>query len=229
MLAAADRRAVRDQLRAGYPARAAALLRLLNTQGDNARCADVRWMALPSRSRNTKAASPACRRRWQRRGIDVLMINHLENIYYLSGFRTIGYYSFMALFVPASGQPVHLTRLIEKTTLQGTSWIADRELYPDTENYLDACVRVINARGWGGVAHRHRQERPGTSPSTTTRSSTSRLPKATLRRRLDDRREPAADQIARRAGLQPQGGQGRLGRHALCASPRCAPASPRTT
>ena len=86
----------------------------------------------------------------QRRGIDVLMVNHLENIYYLSGFRTIGYYSFMALFVPASGQPVHLTRLIEKTTLQGTSWIPDRELYPDTENYMDACVRVINARSWGG-------------------------------------------------------------------------------
>lgn len=86
----------------------------------------------------------------QRRGIDVLMINHLENIYYLSGFRTIGYYSFMALFVPASGQPAHLTRLIEKTTLQGTSWIPDRELYPDTENYLDACVRVIDAGGWGG-------------------------------------------------------------------------------
>jgi Xaa-Pro dipeptidase len=86
----------------------------------------------------------------ERRGIDLLMINHLENIYYLSGFRTIGYYSFMALFVPASGQPVHLTRLIEKTTLQGTSWIRDRELYPDTENYMDACVRVINARGWSG-------------------------------------------------------------------------------
>src|SRR5262249_19540043 len=84
-----------------------------------------------------------------KRGIDVLMINHLENIYYLSGFRTIGYYSFMALFVPASGEPVHLTRLIEKTTLQGTSWIPDRELYPDTENYMDACVRVFNARGWG--------------------------------------------------------------------------------
>jgi Xaa-Pro dipeptidase len=26
-----------------------------------------------------------------RRGIDVLMINNLENIYYLSGYRTIGY------------------------------------------------------------------------------------------------------------------------------------------
>jgi Xaa-Pro dipeptidase len=86
----------------------------------------------------------------KRRGIDVLMVNHLENIYYLTGFRTIGYYSFMALFVPASGQPVHLTRLIERTTLQGTSWTRDREFYPDTENYMDACVRVINTRGWAG-------------------------------------------------------------------------------
>ncbi|HWK97415.1 MAG TPA: Xaa-Pro peptidase family protein [Pseudolabrys sp.] len=86
-----------------------------------------------------------------RRGIDVLMVNHLENIYYLSGFRTIGYYSFMALFVPAEGEPVHFTRLIEKTTLQGTSWIPDRELYPDTENYNDATIRVINERGWSKV------------------------------------------------------------------------------
>ena len=86
----------------------------------------------------------------KRRGIDVLMVNHLENIYYLSGFRTIGYYSFMALFVPASGEPVHFARLIEKTTLQGTSWIQNRELYPDTENYGDAVIRVINEKGWAG-------------------------------------------------------------------------------
>jgi len=73
-----------------------------------------------------------------KRGIDVLMINHLENIYYLSGYRTIGYYSFMALFVPPSGDPVHLSRLIERTVLQGSSWVDDMDLYPDTELGLDA-------------------------------------------------------------------------------------------
>ena len=83
-----------------------------------------------------------------RRGIDVLMINHLENIYYLSGYRTIGYYSFMALFVPPSGDPVHLSRLIERTVLQGSSWVDDMDLYPDTELGLDAAVRVIKARKW---------------------------------------------------------------------------------
>jgi Xaa-Pro dipeptidase len=83
-----------------------------------------------------------------RRNLDVLMINHLENIYYLSGYRTIGYYSFMALFVPRSGNPVHLTRFIEKSAVQGSSWVADAIFYPDTEHYLDAAVRVIKERGW---------------------------------------------------------------------------------
>jgi Xaa-Pro dipeptidase len=86
-----------------------------------------------------------------RRGIDVLMINNLENIYYLSGYRTIGYYSFMALFVPASGDPIHLTRLIEKSSLEGSSWIDDFVLYSDTEHYLDVVTRVFKERGWDGL------------------------------------------------------------------------------
>jgi len=83
-----------------------------------------------------------------RRGVDLLMINHLENIYYLTGYRTIGFYSFMALFVPASGDPVHLTRFIEKSVLQGSSWVEDAIFYPDTEHYLDAAVRVMKERNW---------------------------------------------------------------------------------
>src|SRR5512143_967697 len=82
------------------------------------------------------------------RTIDVMMINHLENIYYLSAYRTIGYYSFMAFFVPAAGAPFHLTRLIEKSALQGSTWIENNEFYPDTETYIDAAVRVIKAYGW---------------------------------------------------------------------------------
>jgi Xaa-Pro dipeptidase len=83
-----------------------------------------------------------------RRNIDIAMVNHLENIYYLSAYRTIGYYSFMALFVPVEGTPFHLTRLIEKSALQGSTWIENNEFYPDTETYTDAAVRVIKAHGW---------------------------------------------------------------------------------
>src|SRR5690348_7223038 len=86
-----------------------------------------------------------------RRGVDVLLINHLENIYYLTGYRTIGYYSFMALFVPPTGDPVHLTRFVEKSALQGSSWVDDAVFYPDTEHYLDAAVRVMKERHWDGA------------------------------------------------------------------------------
>jgi Xaa-Pro dipeptidase len=87
-------------------------------------------------------------REMSRRGIDVLMINHLEDIYYLTGYRMIGFYSFMALFVPAEGNPVYLVRLIEKSALQGSSWVDDAVFYPDTEPPIDAAVRVISERGW---------------------------------------------------------------------------------
>jgi len=82
------------------------------------------------------------------RGFDVLMMNDPENIYYLSGFRTIGFYSYMALLVPAHGRPVHVNRLIEKSTLQGTSCVDERLLYPDTESGVDATIRLIREKDW---------------------------------------------------------------------------------
>lgn len=83
-----------------------------------------------------------------KRGVDMMMIHTPENSYYLSGYRTIGYYSSMMLMVPVEGDPVHLTRLIEKSVLQGTSWVPNSETYEDSETFLDAAVRVLRERGW---------------------------------------------------------------------------------
>jgi Xaa-Pro dipeptidase len=82
------------------------------------------------------------------REIDLLMVHSPENSYYLTGYRTIGYYSYMALWVPREGDPAHLTRLIEKSVLQGSSWVSDLILYPDTEHPLDATVRALRERGF---------------------------------------------------------------------------------
>jgi Xaa-Pro dipeptidase len=105
---------------------------------------------LPFPVADYKARLARIEQEMDRRNIDVLMINNLENIYYLSGYRTIGYYSFMALFVVRGAAPIQMTRFIEKSALQGSSWIseADTEFYPDTEPYLDAVVRVFKERGW---------------------------------------------------------------------------------
>jgi Xaa-Pro dipeptidase len=81
-------------------------------------------------------------------GHDLLLLNDPENIYYLSGFRTVGFYSYMALLVPGSGDPIHVNRLIEMATLQGTSCIEKRVLFPDTEDPLTATARTIADYGW---------------------------------------------------------------------------------
>ena len=39
------------------------------------------------------------------RGLDLMMVHTLENTYYLSGYRTIGYYSYMAFLVPPRAIP----------------------------------------------------------------------------------------------------------------------------
>ena len=82
------------------------------------------------------------------RGLDLMLVNTPENAYWLTGYRTIGYYSYMCLMVPVEGEPVHLVRFIEKSILQGTSWVPSIEVHPDTEHYLDATMRVLNERGW---------------------------------------------------------------------------------
>jgi len=82
------------------------------------------------------------------RGLDLMLIHTPENTYWLTGYRTIGYYSYQCLMVPAEGDPIHLVRFIEKSILQGTSWVPNIEVHPDTEHYLDATERVLRERGW---------------------------------------------------------------------------------
>lgn len=78
-----------------------------------------------------------------RRRIDLLILNDPENVYYLSGFRTVGFYSYMALIVPVEGRPIHVNRIIEMATLEGTTYLDNRILFQDTEDPIDATVRVI--------------------------------------------------------------------------------------
>ncbi|MGH7266615.1 MAG: M24 family metallopeptidase [Candidatus Rokuibacteriota bacterium] len=81
------------------------------------------------------------------RGLDVLLVHTPENNYYLTGYRTIGYYSYTALIVPRGRDPIHLNRAIEKSVVEGTSWVPHQVVYPDTEHYLDATVRALREAG----------------------------------------------------------------------------------
>lgn len=61
----------------------------------------------------------------QRQGVDMLLLSSPENIYYASGYRswyTSSLFRPVIVLVPAVGDPAIILRILEKTTVQFTSW-----------------------------------------------------------------------------------------------------------
>lgn len=52
------------------------------------------------------------------RGLDALLVSSPENIYYLCGLDHMGYFAYQVLIVPREGQPVLVTRAMEKATVR---------------------------------------------------------------------------------------------------------------
>jgi Xaa-Pro dipeptidase len=80
-------------------------------------------------------------------GLPVLILHQPENILYLSGFYTTGYFSYHALVVPASGDPVLVLRDMEVPSAKSTSWVKAHTVYADAADplpvWLDAAKRAV--------------------------------------------------------------------------------------
>jgi Xaa-Pro dipeptidase len=74
------------------------------------------------------------RRKMAERGLRVFLTHTPENIYYLTGYQTPGYYMYQTLIVPEAGEPLILTRLIEETNVLAGSWVQNRATYHDTQD-----------------------------------------------------------------------------------------------
>ena len=83
----------------------------------------------------------------QAKNIDLLLVTGPENIYYLTGYRTTGYYIYQALVVPLSGDPQFVVRKLEFPNVQALSWIKSGHQVADTENPLDATAACIQTIG----------------------------------------------------------------------------------
>ncbi|MCB9948057.1 MAG: aminopeptidase P family protein [Rhodospirillaceae bacterium] len=81
-------------------------------------------------------------------GIDVAIVTGPENIFYLTGQQTPGYYTFQALMLPAEGAPVFLLRQLEQLNCRANTRLSDFVVYQDDESPADAVVRVLADRGW---------------------------------------------------------------------------------
>lgn len=85
----------------------------------------------------------ALKARMEDRGIDALLIHTPENIYYLSGYQTPGYYWYMALVVPLEGEPVLIPPPHEESLVAQFTWVEEYRLYHDTRDWVETTRDVL--------------------------------------------------------------------------------------
>jgi Xaa-Pro aminopeptidase len=82
-------------------------------------------------------------------GLAALIVHSPENICYLSGYHTSGYYYLQALIVTAEHDPFLVTRLFEQRNIDAFSWL-EREAngvpFTDTESPIEKRVGASATR-----------------------------------------------------------------------------------
>lgn len=84
------------------------------------------------------------------RDIDLLLTTGAENIFYLCGQQTPGYYTFQCLAVPAQGPCFLVNRGLESMNARLNTFLPTIEGYADDADPAAALAEVLHARGWQG-------------------------------------------------------------------------------
>ena len=89
------------------------------------------------------------RRAMARRELDALIVTTPENLCYLTGYHTPGYYWFQALVVPLEGEVFFVTRRLEDSNVQTYTWVSSSFPYDDFESPALELARRIDEQGLG--------------------------------------------------------------------------------
>lgn len=83
------------------------------------------------------------------KGLDALLLHTPENICYVSGFHTPGYYFPQVLIVPREGDPLLVTRRLETRNADASSWLEPERVigYLDTDNPASVFADEMKKRG----------------------------------------------------------------------------------
>ena len=84
----------------------------------------------------------------QTRGIDILLLTGPENIFYLTGQQTPGYYTYQALLLPVDSDPVFIVRQLELNNLVANSYLQDIVPFMDNADPVEVTIGVVKQRGW---------------------------------------------------------------------------------
>lgn len=81
------------------------------------------------------------------RNIDVLLVSAPENITYLTGYQTSGYFAYQALIVSATVAPHLLIRHLERGNVVEYSWLADVVTWKEGDDAVALTLDLLRAAG----------------------------------------------------------------------------------
>lgn len=84
------------------------------------------------------------------RQLDLALVSGPENIFYLTGQQTPGYYTFQCLCIPREGQPFLVIRALEAMNARLNTWLSTIIGYADDTHPAAAVATVLKQRGWAG-------------------------------------------------------------------------------
>jgi Xaa-Pro dipeptidase len=79
------------------------------------------------------------------RGIDILLIHAPENIYYLTGHQTSGYFAYQTVVLAQSGEPQLLLRLLERGNVDEYSWLAGAKTWREGDDVVEKTLELVRA------------------------------------------------------------------------------------
>lgn len=82
------------------------------------------------------------------RGVEVLLLFAPTNLFYLTGYNTIGYTNYQCLLVSADEKPVLAVRLLEQPVAKASTWLDAVFAYEDHEDPASAVLRALRETGW---------------------------------------------------------------------------------
>lgn len=80
------------------------------------------------------------------RGLSGAVLFDPENMFWLTGYQTIGYFTFQAMFVPISGKPVMITRVVNRDMALALPTITDAVAIFDTQDHIDVLAATLRSR-----------------------------------------------------------------------------------
>ncbi|MEE9198279.1 MAG: Xaa-Pro peptidase family protein [Dehalococcoidia bacterium] len=92
----------------------------------------------------------AVQERMKARDLDALLCYTPENIYYLTGYSTTGYYVYQCLIVPAEHDPIMVTRELETPNVLYGTWLDYYRTFKDTEDPVETTCKAVVEFGLDG-------------------------------------------------------------------------------